>query len=43
MPINGITSTLPDPQYIAALEARLAELQRQLTNLQASVRTVQNR
>lgn len=43
MPINGVTSQLPDPAYIAALEAELAELRRLITNQAASIRSTQSR
>lgn len=43
MAINGVTSTLPDPGYIQALERKIVELERTITNIQASIRSTQNR
>lgn len=43
MPINGVTSQLSDQPYIQALEAAIRDLQKRVTNLEASQRSLQSR
>jgi hypothetical protein len=43
MSLNNVTSTLPDPRWVAEVERQLAALAAQNVNQTASIRTLQGR
>jgi hypothetical protein len=43
MSLNNITSTMPDPRWVAEVERQLAALAAQNVNQAASIRTLQGR
>lgn len=43
MSLNNVTSTLPDPRWVAEVERLIAALQSEQTNQAASIKTLQGR